>query len=580
MTRPTSILTRCLLVFLLLWATATMAQVAPTTLFQLDGNAANSSLTCTYASGSGPCDYWNLVNGTGAPSIITQTQTPPTASGNWSARTFINGTSTTNSFTGGGSKDPNPISQWKYSTSPTPNKDTLNAGYSAAYIAPGGDFEVMFGANRLSPNGDANIGIWFFQNQVGPNGSGGFTGSHVDHDIFVISAFTNGGGTSGIAVYEWDHTCTSGVKNPANGQCADSNLRLLANPSAVCGSSLYCAITNATSTSSTWGGSLASPLFFEGGVDITAALASAQVTDLPCFSSFLVETRSSQSPSAVLKDFLAGGFPVCSVSVSKACGIASVNSGGTSISYPVSGTVTNTGIGTLYNVSVSDAITYTDKAAETLTLAVTPSTLAKGQSGTWSTTLTSTATSVQDQATASGTTSSSGGTTVTSTPTNLITCGIEVQSALKVTKMCSTSLAAENGVVDVNVAFNGVVCNTGKSAITGLTLVDYQGSSSATHSVTPSSTGLAACTTVDGVTGLCTAPANACTTYSGSYAPSTIDATATAGRYFFNDEVVVTGATATIGTLTKVTTSDTRCNNQYGCASASCPICDKNQCVQ
>ncbi|PYX51450.1 MAG: hypothetical protein DMG79_03015, partial [Acidobacteria bacterium] len=81
----------------------------------------------------------------------------------------------------------------------------------------------------MSPNGDANIGIWFFQNNVGPNGSGGFTGSHVDHDVFLISAFTGGGGTSTIEVLEWDHTCAAGVKNPASGQCADTNLRLLAN---------------------------------------------------------------------------------------------------------------------------------------------------------------------------------------------------------------------------------------------------------------------------------------------------------------------------------------------------------------
>ena len=572
----TSMISRCLLVGLLLWASVSLAQVAPTTLFQLDGNAANSSLTCSY----GPCDYWNLLNGLGAPSVITQTQNPPTASGNWSARTFINGTANTNNYTGGGSKDFNLISQWKYTSTSTPNKDTLNAGYAAAYIAPGGDFEVMFGANRLSPNGDANIGIWFFQNSVGTNGSGGFTGSHVDHDIFVISSFTNGGGTSTITVYEWDHTCASGVKNPGVGQCADSNLRLLANPSTVCGSSLYCAITNSTTTNSTWGGNLISPLFFEGGVDITAALGAVGVTDLPCFSSFLVETRSSQSTSAVLKDFLLGGFPVCSISVAKSCGTASVNANGTSINYPVSGTVTNTGIGTLYNVSVSDAITYKDKSAETLTLAVTPSTLAKGQTGTWSTTLTSTATSVQDQATASGTTSSSGGSTVTSDPTNLITCGIEVQSALKITKICSTSLVAEGGVVDVNVAFSGTVCNTGKSSITGLALTDYQGTSGTGHSVTPAATGLAPCTSVDGVTGLCNSPANACTTYSSSYVPSTIDATATAGRYFFNDEMVITGATASIGTLNQVSSTDAKCDKSYGCASASCPICDKNQCVQ
>src|SRR5690348_9241388 len=44
-----------------LFAAAAMAQVAPTTVFQLDGNAASTPASCSY----GPCDYWDLLNGTG-----------------------------------------------------------------------------------------------------------------------------------------------------------------------------------------------------------------------------------------------------------------------------------------------------------------------------------------------------------------------------------------------------------------------------------------------------------------------------------------------------------------------------------
>ena len=75
-----------------LCAAAAMAQ-APASIFQLDGDAAqNASYSaCSY----GACDYWNLLNGVGAAGTVTQTQTPPTASGNWSARTFINGTAST-----------------------------------------------------------------------------------------------------------------------------------------------------------------------------------------------------------------------------------------------------------------------------------------------------------------------------------------------------------------------------------------------------------------------------------------------------------------------------------------------------
>jgi hypothetical protein len=559
---------------ILLCAAAAMAQ-APASIFQLDGNAAQSAgyPACLY----GTCDYWNQLNGAGGAGVVTQTQTPPTASGNWSARTFINGTASTDSFTTGGSKDANLISQWRWSGSPTPNKDTLNAGYAAGYV--GADFDVIFGADRASPSGDANIGIWFFQSNVHPVAGGTFSGAHMDHDIFVISSFTNGGGVATISVYDWDHTCASGVKNPSAGQCADTNLRLLAAPNQVCGSSFYCAITNSASTASSWEGSLASPLFFEGGVDITQALATAGVSQLPCFTSFLEETRSSQSTSAVLKDFLSGGFPVCGITVSKSCGTASVDSSGSFINFPVTITVKNTGIGSLSGISVSDAVTYasgsTHNTGSPIALTVTPSTLGPGQSGTATTTLTSSASSVQDQATATD------GSNTVSAQSALVTCSGSFPSTLKITKSCSTTLSATSSDVQVQVAFNGTVCNTGPASITGLSLTDYQDSSTAGHSITTiGSTGLSPCTTVDGVTGLCDAPAGACTTYSGSYIPNTIDGTASKGRFFFNDEAVITGATPSVGTLTKVSSGATDPGNgSFGEANASCPICDTGECV-
>jgi len=607
-------LTRCvtskwllLLVVSLLCTGVASAQVAPASIFQLNGNAASQPLMCSY----GPCDYWNLLNGTGNSNVPLGGIGNNSSAGHSSVRTYLNGTLNTFNFTGGGSKDPGPISGWTYTSSNTPNKDTLNAGYAAAYTL-NGDFELIFGADRLSPSGDANIGIWFFQNSVVPNGSGGFTGSHMDHDVFIISAFTGGGGISTISAYEWDHTCLKGVKNPTAGQCADTNLRTLAVPGTTCGSSIYCGITNSASTNSTWEGALASPLFFEGGVDITAAFAAVGINNLPCFSSFLVETRSAQSTTAVLKDFLSGGFPVCGLSVTKNCtnlngGGPSVDQSGTFINYPVSGTVQNTGVGPLYNVSVSDVITYVANSSHDtgspLALAVTnnttgsqykgTNTLAANDTGTWSTTLTSSASSVQDVATASGTTDPAGTTTpINSTPTNLITCSLTPSSTLTVSKLCTpgTTLVASGGDVHVNVAYSGSVCNTGPSQITGLALADYTGASETAQtggtSPTLSSSTLAPCTspTTDAMgnpTG-CSAPATACTTYSGNYNPSTIDATATMGRYFFDDKVTITSATAGVGSLTKVSgSSDAICNGTYGCSiQASCPICQSGQCVQ
>jgi hypothetical protein len=556
-----------------LCAAVAMAQVPPTSVFQLDGKAPNSNLTCSYGQ---PCDYWNLLNGTGN-NIAGGGVGAGSQSGHSSVRTFINGTSSTFSFQGGGSKDANLISQWTYAVTGSPNKDTINGAYAAAYTQ-GGDFQLIFGADRLSPNGDANIGIWFFQQAVTTNSTGGFTGAHLDHDIFVISAFTNGGGASGIAVYEWDHTCTSAVKNPAPGQCADSNLRVLATAAAnnVCGTSPYCAITNAAATASSWEGPLASPLFFEGGVNLTAAFAAVGVTEFPCFSSFLVETRSSQSTSAVLKDFLVGGFPVCGLSISKNCGNAGVNTAGTAIDYPVNGTVTNTGIGTLYNVTVFDTI-----GSSKVSIAVTPSTLAAGQTGTWSDTSSSTSNSQTDTAYAQGAVSSGAALTVTSSNTAQAICTFNPKTSLSVNKTCGSAglggvtLTANGGSIGIAVNYSGQVCNNGAVQVTGVKLTDFASNSTTGTAVGP-------------LAGYTLAPSGQpgnCASYSGSYIPSTIDLTVFAansnvpgsgpGRYFFNDLVTISAATPAIpGSLTALEKqTDARCNATYGCAPASCPIC-------
>jgi hypothetical protein len=558
----------------MLFAAAAMAQVAPTTVFQLDGNAASTPASCSY----GPCDYWDLLNGTGN-NISGGGIGASSSAGSSSVRTFINGTSSTDSFQGGGSKDANPISQWTYAVTGSPNKDTINAAYAAAYTQSS-VFNLIFGADRLSPSGDANIGIWFFQQNVGPKtGSNGFTGAHADHDIFVISAFTGGGGTSTVSVYEWDHTCASGVKTPAAGQCADANLRVLAIPNSSCGSSIYCGVTNSATTASTWEGNLVSPLFFEGGVNLTAAFAAVGVTQLPCFSSFLVETRSSQSTSAVLKDFLAGGFPVCGMTITKACGMATVNSAGTAVTYPVNGVVTNTGVGTLYNVTVFDTIgsltpaaTCTSPGCDTISVVNnTPNspnlghnTLGAGETGTWSDSSTSSSLSQPDVAIARGSTDPSGATLdVTAKDPASQTCMKPVSTSLTVTKSCTTSL---NASAQVQVAFSGQVCNTGPSQVTGVSLTDFPSTSSTGTAVS---------------SGITLAPAGqtgACVPYSSSYAPTHYDSAVSGGtgpgRYFFNDLITISGASSTLGGLTTLSNqTDTRCNGSYGCAPASCPLC-------
>jgi hypothetical protein len=547
------------------------AQTAPTSLFQIDGNAASTPLnTCTYASGTNQlCDYWNLLNG-------SQTGTDRGSTGSSTVRTFVSGAASTNAFQGGGSKDANFIQQWSYSNTPTPNKDTLNAGYAAAYSAPGtNDFVVMFGADRVSPNGDANIGIWFFQKNVATNGAGGFVGEHVDGDVFVISSFTGGGGNSSISVFAWSTGCASGVRNPTPGQCADTHLKLLASQTAsqVCGTSLYCAATNPKTTNSSWEGPIASPLFFQGGVNITKALLNANISQLPCFSSFLEETRSSQSTTAVLKDFISGGFPVCGLHITKACGTLlqapAVSRDGAHINYTWTGTVQNTGIGTLSDLTVSDALQEANNVTIPLTANLSSTTLApKGQTGdtaTYTVTYSSTATTETNGARA---TASFGGVSFTSDNLAQATCTLSPTTALTVSKHCTApgpGLVCGSGGCVVQVPMNAQVCNTGVVAVSGISLTD-------SPALTLANNGFAL------APGQCTGGPGNPPNVTGSYTPTSFTGDgSTNGRYSFSDSISITAATPAIaGALTPIASGPGA--GTYGQTSVSCPLCSSGEC--
>jgi hypothetical protein len=555
--------------------TAALMGQAPTTLFQLDGKADNSNLTCSYGT---PCDYWNLINGTGA-------GPNPGSVGHSLVRTFIDGTATTSAFTGGGSKDFNDIPQWAYSTTSTPNKDTINAGYAAAYTS-GGHFELMFGANRASPNGDANIGLWFFQQQVAPGPNGTFTGAHTDHDIFVISAFTQGGGTSGIAVFEWDHTCSAGVKTPAPGQCSDTNLRLLGSQAAgtTCAGSNVCAVTNAGTTNTTWAGALASPLFFAGGVDITAVLGSVSPgASLPCFSSFLEETRSSQSTSAVLKDFVAGGFSVCSVSVKPNCDATAthvIDPPGNSILYALNGTVTNTGVGAIFNVTVnvgfpagstSASIASNPAGGGTFTSPGTfvfSSPLAPGASLNYSATYQNTVGSGLVVNIGVAAAASSGGPLVVTSSAILNQCPVPVLPGLTINKSCSVSLQPASGGLVVQVDNVYQVCNTGDTQITAITVSDNKtGGTVATIASLDAASSGSNCTPLTG-TGVLTA----------SYRPPACTTDTSGGRCSFNDIATITTGTSALGGGSVQSGQIDSGNRAQLSTSATCHLCAAGAC--
>jgi hypothetical protein len=322
-------------------------------------------------------DDWNTINPTTNPAPGGANEDPPF--GNALIRTFVYdpAIATDYIFTGGGTKDFNDLPSWANVQKGTgPDKDDVEHAFAAKYLdGITGNTVLVFGGDRPTSNGDANIGFWFFQKAVfvGPNGTfvdeNGNPATHQDGDIFVLSAFTGGGGTSTIRVLKWisnANQCTAAgafIDPAGNGSLCDitgtatavgsgaTNGPICANPGKCPASGNpdigipvvwpYANKDNKTDCTPT---SLVpcripSPDFFEGGIDLTALGLAGE-----CFSSFMLETRSAASVSAVLKDFALGKFESCSGTCNKSVNLGTVCEGQSSIfTYET----TNTGGSTL-----------------------------------------------------------------------------------------------------------------------------------------------------------------------------------------------------------------------------------------
>ena len=530
--------------------------VNPGLVFEIDGNVFDTA-------GNG-IDDWNTLNGD-----CTIPGGGSGAPGGSLARTCIASEDPPAIFTTGGSKDPLDISSWRWKPADTvPDKDTITHAFAASYnnTNTGGDKVLFAGGDRFATNGDANIGAWFFQNSVSTNTNGTFSGVHKDHDVFLVSAFVGGGGTAVLTAYEWDHTCAKGVKNPTPGQCAESNLRLL-------GSTDTAAITNSqVITDQTWsylskfGGStntIPVGAFFEGGADLTVLFGGIGAGTVPCFSSFLLETRSSQTPSAVLKDFVLGSFPECKVSITKSCQCTAFHTDGSGYDYQFGGTVSNDGGGTLTSVTVTDQ----GKTYSCGTLAPKGSV---GSTKNWPTDCTGPAATFSDTvfpSTNQAHVDASTGATTISADTDVITCSAQVPTgactpnpSLTVDKTCVTALQVLGTNVVVRVDYTGQVHNGGNVNINSVAVTeDDNADSSIDHmftvgTLTPSGTaGADKCytyTTAQGLTqptcpAFVAVPVFNSTTPVGaaSYFPSTgtgVDP----GRVQFSDTVRATGTDA------------------------------------
>ena len=300
--------------------------VHDTNTFELDGNAVD---------GGAAGDDWDtvLLGGGGSSLVNTGVIADPAPA---------------SIFTQGGSKDIRDVSDWRHTDGSVPDKDDITNAYAAAYNV-GGDQVIYFGADRFANNGDSQIGFWFFQNDIGLNPNGTFSGVHAVGDVLILSDFTQGGAISTTKVFEW---VGSGGSDGAL-DLVDSGVDCIG----LAPGDDLCATVNSADASAPWPytpksgppGTFPTGSFFEGGLNLTdEGLAG-------CFSSFLAETRSSQSPTAQLKDFALGQFDVCGIEVTKSPSLEQVCEGfETEVTYTY--TVENTGAVTLTNVDLVDDV--------------------------------------------------------------------------------------------------------------------------------------------------------------------------------------------------------------------------------
>jgi hypothetical protein len=566
-----------------------------TGVFQLEGNALRDTDICfrpasggtapSIAPYTGTCpsgfthvqfgantdDWQNVFNGT-AHTAVTSFAADVTGAGD-NILTQPGGS--------GGAKDVNDFNLWTWKTGKAEAKSDIAHALAAAYTLANGHTGLYFAMDRFDNSGDATAGFWLVQDpNVGPNNSGGFNGTHMEGDLLIVSDFSQGGAVSTINIFTWH-----------NGALTFDTSRSPAPCDPTTGNSTICGLVNPIDgvANGGWGfkdksgfSTYLTGEFLEVGIDLNAVFPNA-----PCFTTFFSETRSANSLTASGVDFTAPvPFRLCSISNSKSCnGNGVVSSDGSSVAYSWSGTVTNTGQGTLYDVDVLDTLPDgTPTTIHVITSSTTPNKLVSGASATYSVSFVATSAnchsgvtnctsplSATNTSSAKAATSEGGAQTILSpAPNSTAPCSTNVSSTIDIHKHCDAAnggatLVALDGVVKVKVFYTAHVCNTGtagvNSQLTNITLVD-EDAANITDSPNPST--------------ISSLNPGQCADVAGSYFPSSIDSST--GRYGFTDTIRVTSAKATLGS-NPTPVAGCPDSHDLACAPITCPICFDSVCT-
>ena len=283
----------------LMWIGSAQA-VHDTGMFELDGNVVHNAATTP------PYDWTSLFGAGG-----TQLVTPDPSNGPILADTFVDDTDAVdNTYFAGGTKITDPIHKMACGGPAANSKTSMDYVYVALAQIPAGapdnagDQVLYLGIEKQAAGngGDNAFGFWLFQNNVACSGSGPFSGSHTDGDLFIDGTFTNGGGTSNVEVFRWNGNDTTGSLSAA--PIFTGTVCGVASNDSVCGIA-----NNSTITAGPWRSSptMAPNTFVEAGIDMTDLLGQ----NGGCFSTFLADSQSSQSTNSQPKDFAGGQFSSC-----------------------------------------------------------------------------------------------------------------------------------------------------------------------------------------------------------------------------------------------------------------------------
>lgn len=217
----------------------------------------------------------------------------------------------------------------------------------------GQDMIMYLQADRYANDGSAYMGAWFFRESVTPVNGGSFEGEHKNGDLLMLANFTNGGADVNITLYQWDYG-TEGYLLPLGSNLMGQYGFAIANPTP----DGQVAYSNYQAKDKKFAaGTYPEFSMFEGGFNLSKFYRDELgVLNLPCFSTVMIETRSSAEINAVLKDFAISELETCGIDVSKRCTDMVINGTGDGFNSTYEINLTNTGFGDIDRVELNDTI--------------------------------------------------------------------------------------------------------------------------------------------------------------------------------------------------------------------------------